>query len=77
MPLSPDLVPGINLALNESEVAGIRMAENRSRIDLLLHVDALPEFGPLDPDGRRAIALGQPSHIQVLLRPSVANGHGK
>lgn len=68
MPLHDALVPGINVALNESEVLGLRLAKDQAAIEVLLHVLALPPSGPIDQDARRILVLGHPSRVRVLLR---------
>jgi hypothetical protein len=53
--------------LNEATVAGLRPGPDGSVV-LLLNVLALPETGPVDPDGRRALILSGVSRTRVLLR---------
>lgn len=43
----------LEVALNESDVVGVRLDPARAYVDVLLHVIALPESGPLMKDGRR------------------------
>lgn len=62
----------LEVALNESEVAGVRMNPDGAHVDVLLHVVALPEFGPLVKDGRRIMRLTEPSEVRFLLRRDVA-----
>lgn len=57
----------IGVALNESEVVGVRLDPSGSGCDLLLHVLALPEVGPIDPDPRRILRLLAPGVIRVYL----------
>lgn len=76
MALDQKLTDGISYALNESEVAGLRLAEDRSRVDLLLHVLALPPIGPIDPDSRRIIVLSRPSLIEVVLQQGAGQDYG-
>ena len=45
MAFDQKLIDGINYALNESEVAGFRLTDDRSSVDLLPHVLALPAMG--------------------------------
>lgn len=58
----------IDLALNESEVVGIRLGSGSEWCDVLLHVVALDEDGAIDRDPRRILRLHNPSRIDVLLR---------
>jgi hypothetical protein len=61
-------LPGdLEMALNEATVAGLR-AEPDAAVSLLLHVLALPEEGPPDPDTRRALVFSGVSRVRVLLR---------
>jgi hypothetical protein len=68
MSLDAEQIGGISYALNEAQVAGLRMSDDQSRIDLLVHVLALPAVGPIDPDARRIVALLHPSVIEVVLQ---------
>jgi hypothetical protein len=68
MSLDREQIEGINYALNEAGVAGLRMSDDQSRVDLLVHVLALPAVGPIDPDARRVVALLYPSLIEVVLQ---------
>jgi hypothetical protein len=58
----------LEAALNEADVLGIRLAESGGWCDVLVHVLALPEAGPLDPDARRILRLFLPAQVKVLLR---------
>jgi hypothetical protein len=58
----------LGVALNEADVLGIRLDPSGAWCDLLLHVLALPEAGPLDPDARRILRLVSPAQLRVLLR---------
>jgi hypothetical protein len=58
---------GLEAALDEATVVGLR-AEPDDAVSLLLHVLALPEAGPPDPDTRRALVLSGVSRVRVLLR---------
>ena len=60
----------LEVALNEATVAGLR-AEPGAAVSLLLHVLALPEEGPPDPDTRRALVFSGVSRVRVLLRRDV------
>ncbi len=60
----------LEVALNEATVAGLRL-ETGDAVSLLLHVLALPESGPPDPDTRRALVLSGVSRVRVLLRRDV------
>lgn len=66
---------GVDGALNEADVLGLRVATDGDSVDLLLHVLTLPAVGPLDPDARRIVRLVRPSRIRVLLRPDSPGGH--
>jgi len=57
----------LEVALNESEVVGVRLAPDSSYVDVLLHVNALPESGPLVKDSRRILRLTSPSELCFLL----------
>ncbi|WP_370964816.1 hypothetical protein [Amycolatopsis sp. cg9] len=68
------VVADLNEALNEATVAGLRLRPDGS-VAVLLHVLALPEAGPADPDTRRALilsgvskVLSGVSKVRVLLR---------
>jgi hypothetical protein len=54
----------LETAQNESDVLGVRLDASGACRDLLLHVPALPETGPIDPDARRILRLKSP----ILLR---------
>jgi hypothetical protein len=58
---------GLEVALDEATVVGLR-AEPGGAVALLLHVLALPEAGPPDPDTRRVLVLSGVSRVRVLLR---------
>jgi len=58
----------VEVALNEADVLGIRLDASGAWCDLLLHVLALPENGPIDSDARRILRLTSPTQINVLLR---------
>lgn len=60
-------------ALNEADVLGVRLAADGRCCDLLMHVLALPEDGPIDSDHRRIVRLKQPSRVAVLLRATRFN----
>ncbi len=62
------LVDGLDLALNESQVCGLRFDAPARVAQLLLEVAALPEVGPIDPDPRRLLLLAGVSRIEVILR---------
>lgn len=62
---------GIETALNEAEVVGLRPALSGSACDLLLHVSART-----GPDPRRVLRLLGPSRIRVLLREARDDGYG-
>lgn len=58
----------LETALNESDVVGVRLDPAGAHVDVLLHVIALPESGPLLKDGRRIMRLTRPSELRFLLR---------
>lgn len=58
----------LETALNESDVVGIRLDREGRHVDVLLHVIALPEAGPLVKDGRRIMRLTRPAELRFLLR---------
>ncbi len=68
----------MEVALNEADVLGIRLEPSGAWCDLLLHVLALPETGPIDPDARRILRLNRPARVRILLRPDrmEAAGYG-
>jgi hypothetical protein len=67
----------IDVALNEADVLGIRLEESGDWCELLLHVLALPEVGPLDPNARRIVRLTAPGQVQVMLRRDLfGDGYG-
>ncbi|MBU2693959.1 hypothetical protein [Pimelobacter sp. 30-1] len=59
---------GLEVALNESDVVGVRLDPTGAYVDVLLHVTALPESGPLATDGRRIMRLTEPAEVRFLLR---------
>ncbi|ONI91015.1 hypothetical protein ALI144C_02000 [Actinosynnema sp. ALI-1.44] len=61
------VVEDLNEALNEATVTGLRLRPDGS-VAILLHVLALPEHSPVDPDTRRALILSGASAVRVLLR---------
>ena len=63
-----DLVDQLDLALNESQVCGLRFDAGAAEARLLLEVLALPEAGPIDRDPRRVLVLAGVSSIEVVLR---------
>ncbi|MFC7359068.1 hypothetical protein [Nocardioides astragali] len=58
----------LETALNESDVVGVRLDPAGAHVDVLLHVLALPESGPLTKDGRRIMRLMRPADLRFLLR---------
>ncbi|GHJ45118.1 hypothetical protein Cs7R123_24600 [Catellatospora sp. TT07R-123] len=67
------VVAGLNTALNEADVVGLRVYWPGRTVRLLLHVLALPELGPADPDTRRALIFTGVSQLRVLLRTDRSN----
>ncbi len=58
----------LEVALNESDVVGVRLDPARAYVDVLLQVIALPESGPLAKDGRRIMRLMRPAELRFMLR---------
>lgn len=67
---------GLEAALNEAEVVGLRIASSDSACELLLHVCAQPELGAKDSDPRRVLRLLGTTRIRVLLREDRQDGYG-
>ena len=67
---------GIEVALNEADVLGIRLDPAGAWCDVLVHVLALPEDGPLDRDARRVLRLTVPGQVSILLRTDRAGQLG-
>ena len=69
---------GIETALNEADVLGIQLDPAGAWCDVLVHVLALPESGPLDRDARRVLRLNVPGQVSILLRTDRAGlaGYG-
>jgi hypothetical protein len=65
----------LDVALNEAEVLGLRLEPSRRWCDLLVHVLALPETGPIDPDARRILRLTSPTRVRVLLRTDMGRSN--
>jgi hypothetical protein len=64
----------VDMALNEADVLGLRLEPCGAWCDLLLHVVALPESGPIDPDARRILRLSVDARlIRVDLQEHVAD----
>ncbi len=68
----------VEVALNEADVLGVRLEPSGAWCDLLLHLLALPQTGPLDPDARRILRLTAPAQVRVLLRKdrTASSGYG-
>jgi hypothetical protein len=64
-----DTRAGVDVALNEADVLGIRLEPSGAWCELLVHVLALQESGPIDPAARRILRLASPARVRVLLRP--------
>jgi hypothetical protein len=58
----------LEVALNESDVVGVRLDAAGAYVDILLHVIALPESGALAKDGRRIMRVMRPAELRFLLR---------
>jgi hypothetical protein len=71
-------IEAVDIGLNEADVLGLRLDPEGAWCDLLLHVCALPEGGPLYPDARRLFRLRSPSQVRVLLRrrDNMGSGYG-
>jgi hypothetical protein len=67
---------GLETALNEAEVVGLRTALSDSACELLLHVCAQSEQVAKDPDPRRVLRLLRATRIRVLLREDRQGGYG-
>jgi len=67
---------GIETALNEADVLGIQLDPAGASCDVLVHVLALPESGPLDRDARRVLRLARPGQVSILLRADRAGEAG-
>jgi hypothetical protein len=67
---------GLEAALNEADVLGIRLDPAGAWCDVLVHVLALPESGPLDSDPRRVLRLAMPGLVSILLRADRAGKAG-
>jgi hypothetical protein len=66
---------GLETALNEAEVVGLRLASSDAACELLLHVCAQPEQAT-DRDPRRVLRLLRATRIRVLLREDRHDGYG-
>lgn len=64
----------LEVALNESDVVGVRLTPSGD-VDVLLHVLSLPRSGPLLEDGRRRLRLTTASELRFLLRADQAGEH--
>lgn len=67
---------GLETALNEAEVVGLRVAPTDAACELLLHVHAQPTPAGTDPDPRRVLRLLRTSRIRVVLRADRLDGYG-
>jgi hypothetical protein len=67
---------GLETALNEAEVLGLRIASSDVAVELLLHVCAQPEDGGRDPDPRRVLRLLNATRLRVVLREDRPDGYG-
>lgn len=66
----------LEVALNECDVVGVRHSEGMDEVRVLLHVAALPETGPMDPDRRRTLVFHGVPEVRVVLRTCTVDGHG-
>jgi len=67
---------GLETALNEAEVVGLRIASSDAACELLLHVCAQPEQVAKDRDPRRVLRLLRATRLRVLLREDRQDGYG-
>ncbi|GIE89606.1 hypothetical protein Areg01_74880 [Actinoplanes regularis] len=67
---------GLETALNEAEVVGLRLNSSDQTCELLLHVCAQPERATGDPDPRRVLRLLRATRIRVLLREDRLGDYG-
>ncbi|GAA4117707.1 hypothetical protein GCM10022415_15890 [Knoellia locipacati] len=65
----------LEVALTEADVVGVRQVGDDS-LEFLMHVSALPEAGPIDPDARRLLMLRGVAEAQFLLRRVTVEGNG-
>jgi hypothetical protein len=63
-----ELIDQLDLALNESQVCGLRFDAEAAEARLLIEVLALPVAGPIDRDPRRVLVLSGVPSIEVILR---------
>jgi hypothetical protein len=66
----------LDLALQESEVVGLHVADDGGWCDVLIHVVALTDDGAIDTDPRRVLRLVSPSRIEALLRRNTSSALG-
>lgn len=60
----------LEVALTEAEVVGLHQSPDPAdAVDVLLHVLALHEIGPVELDARRILRLSGASDVRVVLRP--------
>lgn len=67
----------LEAAIDEAEVLGVRLTADRATAEVLLHVLALPEAGPIDRDPRRILQLTSPGELRFVLRGHTVNGLGE
>jgi hypothetical protein len=72
--LDDDVVADLDVALDVAEVAGIRADPAGRRVQLLLHVLALPGDGPAERDSRRAVVLSVCPRSEILARAESGKG---
>lgn len=63
-----ELVDQLDLALNESQVCGLRFDADAAEARLFIEVLALTEAGLIDRDPRRVLVLAGVSSVEVILR---------
>ena len=71
-----DTLAAFDAALNEANVLGVSLEPTGAWCDLLLHVLALPETGPLERDARRILRLTFPAEVKIMLRAWQQAGNG-
>lgn len=77
MDWSDDNRERLEVALTEADVVGVRLSVNEGgAVDVLLHVLALPESGPMENDPRRILRFCGVADVSVLLRRVTRDGNG-
>lgn len=77
MDWSDDNRERLEVALTEADVVGLRLNVHKvGAVDVLLHVLALPESGPMENDPRRILRFFGVDDVSVLLRRVTRDGNG-